>query len=54
MATKRQKHHKILVRNEHNIRWFDKSVGILNHLAKRDLGLPRNYRLKAISKLEGR
>lgn len=56
MATKRQKLHKELTRTEHNERWFYKSadrIDRLNHLSKRELGLPRNYRLKAIRKLKG-
>ncbi len=54
MATRRQKLHKQLTLTEHNERWFNRSAGRLNHLSKRELGLPRNYRLKAISKLKGR
>lgn len=49
MATKRQKLHKQLTRTEHNKRWFWVSAGRLNHLSKRELGLPRNYRLKSNS-----
>lgn len=54
MATKRQKLHKQLTRTEHNERWFWASAGRLNRLSKRELGLPRNYRLRAIRKLKGR
>ena len=54
MATKRQKLHKELTRTEHNERWFYKSADRLNHISKRELGLPRNYRLRAIRKLKGR
>lgn len=53
MATKRQKLHKQLTLTEHNERWFIKSAGrlsMLNHIYKRELGLPKNYRLKAIKK----
>lgn len=56
MATKRQKQHKYLVYIEQDRRWFNKSAGrlsILHHLVKRELGLPRNYRLRAIRKLKG-
>lgn len=56
MATKRQKQHKQLVYTEQNRRWFNKSVGRrsrLHHLLKRELGLPRTYRLRAIRKSKG-
>lgn len=51
---KRRKLHKQLTRTEHNERWFWASAGRLNHLSKRELGLLRNYRLKAIRKSKGR
>lgn len=56
MATKRQKQHKQLVYTEQGRRWFNKSAGRrsrLHHLFKRELGLPRNYRLRAIRKSKG-
>lgn len=53
MATKRQKLHKELTRTEHNERWFWARAGRLNRLSKRELGLPRNYRLRAIRKSKG-
>ena len=53
MATKRQKQHKYLVRTEHIDRWFNSLTGRPNRLSKRELGLPRNYRLRAIRKLKG-
>lgn len=56
MATKRQEQHKSLVYTEQNRRWFNKSVGRwsrLHYLVKRELGLPRKYRLRAIRKSKG-
>lgn len=56
MATKRQEQHKSLVYTEQNRRWFNKSVGRwsrLHYLVKRELGLPRTYRLRAIRKSKG-
>ena len=54
MATRRQKLHKQLTRTEHIDRWFNRLTSRLNRLSKRELGLPRNYRLRAIRKLKGR
>lgn len=57
MATKRQREHKERTWAKHNERWFYKSanrIDRLNHISKCSLGLPRNYRLKAIRKLKER
>lgn len=56
MATRRQREHKQLVYTEQGRRWFNKSAGRLSKLHrsfKRELGLPRNYRLRAIRKSKG-